>query len=417
VAADAPVVPSLTPEPLMPDALTPDALIPDTTSATHNMFRQFGRYLGVAFILSFVALFGAIVDSPDVVPLWWTVVVVLAIHGTAVVMFAASFQRSDITWVVWSGRALCIAYAITVATWPLVWNGNLVDAGYGMWFTQFNGFAAATATLVWRVRWSLPYLVYVVVSVQFVNEAVRTASHNSEVLTDIAWSFCICAMPYAFVVAAIRSVHVLDDTRAQSAQAAADSARTVARAEERARFDALTHDRIMSTLLTAARTPMSNELVLQAAGALTKLDVLEATGRSGPSPMDAAAAIREISSGVNDVDATIAVRSEIPTHTVTRYPSPVVTAIAEAAAEAVRNSIRHAGLGSTRTVHVVAGDEQLTVDVVDDGVGFDTAAIGLDRLGVADSIRGRMTQIAGGSAEVTSGHGRGTSIRLRWRRP
>jgi len=389
----------------------------DSGSSADNLFRQFCRYLGVAFILSFFVFLGAIVESAQVVPLWWTVAVVLAVHGAAVVMFAASFRRADVACVRWSGRVVVVGYGLAVATWPLVWNGGVIDANYGMWFTQFNGFAAVTAAVVWRVRWSLPYLIFVLVSVQFVNDAVHAPTYMTNVATDIAWSVCLCAIPYAIAVAALRSGRVLDATRAQSAQAVADAAGTVARADERARFDALTHDRVMATLLSAARHPMSDELVAQATSTLSKLEVLKAIGEADMRPLEVDDAVRKIIFNVTEVDGTIAVHTDISSRARDEMlPGPVVGTVAEAAAEAARNSIRHAGTEATRALNITVTDSELCVEVVDDGVGFDLSSVRPDRLGVSGSIHGRVEGLTGGSAEVISAPGEGTSVRMRWDR-
>lgn len=390
---------------------------PEATSAADNIFRQFCRYLGVAYILSFIGLSGAILSSADVVPMWWTVAAALSIYGSAFVMFAVSFRRPDVTWVRWAATAVAIGYGLTVATWPLVWNGELIDSSHGMWFTQFNGFVAATAGLAWRVRWSLPYLVYVVVSVQFVNQAVRTPQYETAVLTEIAWSFCLSVMPYAIAVAAVRSGRVLDATRVQSAAAAAEAAATVARASEQSRFDALTHDGVMSALLAAARHPMSDALVAQAAGTLAKLDMLEAGARH-QADYDPAAAISEFRGAAGEVDDTIRVAGVVAVGAeLTRYPHDVVQTMSAAAVEALRNSVRHAGSDARRSVEVTANRDVLLVVVDDDGAGFDPRSVPAGRLGLAVSIRGRMDQLPGGGAVVISSPGKGTSVRLRWTAP
>lgn len=387
----------------------------DSGSSADNIFRQFCRYLGVAYLLSFIFLLGAIVRSTDLVPVWWTVAVVLAVYGVALGMFLASFRRADVTWVRRSGQALAVGYGLTIATWPLVWNGELIDANYGMWFTQFNGFAAVTAAVVWRVRWSLPYLIYVVVSVQFVNDAVHSPAYATNVPTDVAWSVCLCAIPYAIAVAALRSGRLLDTTKVQAAQAAADAAAMVARADERARFDALTHDRVMSTLLSAARHPMSAELVSQATSTLSKLEDLRAIGETDARPLDVDDAVSKIAYTVTEVDGTMVVRTDISSRAGDeQLPGPVVGTMIEAAVEAARNSVQHAGPGATRSMDITVTESELCVEVADNGAGFDLNDVRPDRLGVSGSIHGRMEALTDGSAEVITAPGRGTRVRLRW---
>lgn len=79
-----------------------------------------------------------------------------------------------------------------------------------------------------------------------------------------------------------------------------------------------------------------------------------------------------------------------------------------AAREAILNALRHAGPAS---VYVESTEEEDAVFVRDRGEGFDLDGIGEDRLGVRESIIGRMKR-AGGSARIRS-TSRGTEVQLR----
>ncbi|WP_423918641.1 sensor histidine kinase [Frigoribacterium sp. 2-23] len=69
--------------------------------------------------------------------------------------------------------------------------------------------------------------------------------------------------------------------------------------------------------------------------------------------------------------------------------------------------------GTDRAELVIYGEPgELTVMVIDDGRGFDTTATGGDRLGLKNSVHLRM-QRAGGSAQVWSSPGSGTSVMIR----
>ena len=97
-------------------------------------------------------------------------------------------------------------------------------------------------------------------------------------------------------------------------------------------------------------------------------------------------------------------------------PPVVVRAMAGAAAEALENVARHAGVdGACVQVRPGSGQdgEVLEVAVADDGVGFDLDAVGAHRFGLALSVLDRMAAV-GGCATVESAPGRGTVVRLRW---
>src|SRR5439155_5522319 len=87
-----------------------------------------------------------------------------------------------------------------------------------------------------------------------------------------------------------------------------------------------------------------------------------------------------------------------------------LNAVVAAAREAMVNAAKFAGVPQVQVFVEVEG-ERVTVFVRDRGNGFDPAAVGRDRRGVAESIVGRMAR-NGGAAAVRSSPGHGTEIEL-----
>lgn len=83
-------------------------------------------------------------------------------------------------------------------------------------------------------------------------------------------------------------------------------------------------------------------------------------------------------------------------------------ALVDAAGEAVLNAAKHAG--GAISLYAEVGDGRVEVFVRDRGPGFDPDKVPADRLGVRQSIRGRM-QRCGGSCQIRSGE-RGTEVTL-----
>lgn len=79
-----------------------------------------------------------------------------------------------------------------------------------------------------------------------------------------------------------------------------------------------------------------------------------------------------------------------------------------AAREGIVNALKHAGPAS---VYLESTSAEDAVFIRDRGAGFDTAGIEADRLGVRESIVGRMNR-AGGTAQIRSGQS-GTEVQLR----
>ncbi len=87
-----------------------------------------------------------------------------------------------------------------------------------------------------------------------------------------------------------------------------------------------------------------------------------------------------------------------------------VEALVAATGEAATNAAKWSGCDSV-SVFVEVTDDEVQSFVRDTGVGFDRGEIAEDRLGVKESIVGRMERI-GGRAEIITAPGEGTEVRL-----
>lgn len=95
-------------------------------------------------------------------------------------------------------------------------------------------------------------------------------------------------------------------------------------------------------------------------------------------------------------------------------PARAVETAGAAAAEALRNSVRHAA-AAERTVSVAVSPERIDVLVQDRGPGFDVNHLDGSQLGIRNSIIGRMRALPGGAATVESAPGDGTRVAVTWR--
>lgn len=95
-----------------------------------------------------------------------------------------------------------------------------------------------------------------------------------------------------------------------------------------------------------------------------------------------------------------------------RVPATVAAALADSAAAALANVVRHAP-GAAATLRLTGDAGAVVVEVADDGPGFDPTTVPAHRYGLRESIHGRMSSV-GGRAVVTSTPGAGTRIRLEW---
>ncbi len=96
-------------------------------------------------------------------------------------------------------------------------------------------------------------------------------------------------------------------------------------------------------------------------------------------------------------------------------PGAVAQTLRDAAAEAMRNSMRHAGPDSELTLRATIASQRIDIDLSDTGRGFELSEVGHDRLGVRESVLGRVEALEGGFARVHTASGEGTRVELRWR--
>ena len=126
-----------------------------------------------------------------------------------------------------------------------------------------------------------------------------------------------------------------------------------------------------------------------------------------------AADVREL---VSAAARSAAVRAEVAAPgSPVLLPRAAAEEVAAAVTAALDNAARHAGDGARAWVLVEDDGGAVTVTVRDDGAGFDPEVLdeaeAAGRLGVAQSIRGRVRAL-GGEVRVDSARGRGTEVEM-----
>ncbi|UYP19757.1 ATP-binding protein [Rhodococcus sp. Z13] len=376
---------------------------------------MFVRFVSIGYLCYLVLLVPAIVAQAQLTAPWWTPVAVFAIFGSGAALGLESFR--SVTRIKRVAAVNALAYPVVVALWFVAWNGAPASPDDSLWFTLFPGVASFAAVAAWRPRWAVVHMLVAVLLAQSANHVVREAPFSSFLAPDLAFALTFCSLFLAAAVVALGTGRTLDDTIATTHATAAAAAAAEARNAERERFDALVHDRVMSTLLAAARRAPQDSLVQQARRAVDEIDELRA-GTDIRTRIDAGTVLARLRSAATEVDEDIAFTVRVdPDCDGTPFPPEPVSVTAAAVAEAVRNSLRHAGSNATRTVDVDIAPRRIAVQVVDDGKGFDPDAVDPHRLGLEVSIRGRMRQLDGGRAVVESTPGAGTRVMLSWQEP
>jgi signal transduction histidine kinase len=178
------------------------------------------------------------------------------------------------------------------------------------------------------------------------------------------------------------------------------------RSQERAEFAAHVHDSVLHTLTLIQRNVDDPREVTRLARAQER-ELRTWLYRPAEDPdQTLAAAVQRLTAEVEDAHG-------VPIEVVCVGDCPLdegLSAQLQAAREALVNASKYAA-EDTISVYAEVEPDQVTIFVRDRGAGFDLDAVPEDRLGVRQSIIGRM-QRNGGKAIVRSTPGEGTEVQL-----
>ncbi len=371
------------------------------------------RLVSVGYVAYLALLTPAIIAESAHMDPWWPPITVATVFGLGLLPGMASF-RSDTRLVRATAAAAAVAFLIAAATWGTAWNGPDLDPGDAFWLAAFPGLASLAALIAWPLSLAAAYLVLVCGATSVIVTAARGGWALSLLPSQIAFGIMFCALYFGAAAMAIRTVRLLDTTKETTYRAAAAAAAQRAQTVERERIDALIHDNVLSTFLAAGRGQPQTVVGPLAASTLAELDALQS--RVGPDELFSwEQAVTHLRNSAAEADnrATFIVSHRDAAHP-DELPADDIRTVGSALSEALRNSRRHAGIDARSSVTVRLTDALLSVDVIDDGAGFDPSALPPHRLGIAVSIVGRMRSLPGGSASVHSRRGSGTRIHLEW---
>jgi signal transduction histidine kinase len=278
--------------------------------------------------------------------------------------------------------------------------------GEGSWIAVLASTTVINTQATAPARWSVPAgLLLTAAYVIGANAAGNRAEAAAHAATLLVQTACAAMMTGVMRRRIGRADRDFADYQRLSGEAVA--ARTAREVERRQNRDL--HDTVLATLtmvgLGAVAGP-SPALRQRCAADLRTLGALadaRSTPTGGPVSLD------------DRLRATLARLPELPvaaTLEPCEVPAGIAEALADSAAAALSNVVRHApGASATLRLTRVAG--AVVVEVGDDGPGFDPGAVPAHRYGLRESVRGRMAAV-GGHVEVHSAPGAGTRIRLEW---
>ncbi len=189
--------------------------------------------------------------------------------------------------------------------------------------------------------------------------------------------------------------------------------------DERARLDQLIHDDVMTTLTAAAQSTDAATEQATAVLARETLATIDDQGEPGEAgDLSVAVLASLVEQTVRRVSPDVVWSADVHAAAASlRLPGPLAQTLLSALRESVRNAVRHSGATTVAValeVGWIGGELVLQARVVDDGRGFDTDRLPVDRLGVRVSMLEASHQV-GLLTRLQSRPGRGTTFATSWR--
>lgn len=344
----------------------------------------------------------------------WAMIAIPVVYASLVFSLLCALAKR---FVVGGARVVAFIYIAALVTWPMfVADPEQVQTG-DHWLYQLTTVATAAAAIGFRTRVATIYLVVVPLIYGVIRALPQGGTGPVELGFFNAVYAIILGAAVLVIVTMLRVAASNVDTAQQTALSRYSRAvRQHATEVERVQVDAIVHDSVLTTLLTAARAHGDREQALagrMAADAMRHLaDAALVTPDDGSTVRFRQLADR-LGAAARGMPVAFSVRRRGVDARI--IPAGTAESLYSAAMQAMVNSAQHAGgPGVRRWLHVTGMPEGLIEIVVGDaGAGFDLASVPEERLGVRRSIVER-TASGGGTAEVASEPGRGTVVTLHW---
>ncbi|WP_157411943.1 sensor histidine kinase [Agreia sp. Leaf283] len=381
------------------------------------------RVTGIfGFVFALQSLPAVIAAQSYVGPAWAVALPVVVFAGILGVVVTSIIGRG----VAVAGGVAAGVFVLSLVLWPaaVLQPNEVAPSEPWLWYIMVVSMACAVVSFnMWLAG-------CYIVAVSLIYAVLRSLPSGGEAGAGLA---ALDAL-YVFILGTVNLVLVTTLRRAADrvdrAQQAAMLRYSVAVKQdameaERLHVDALVHDRVLTTLLSAAKSSSAMERDLVVGMARDALRALHSSGEAGDPGFEVplgelaerlANAANVLSPGFDYAQQSITGQS---------VPSDVAEAVFSAAVQAMVNSLQHAdgaeaasvpvSIERTVSLHPLQG-EGFTVQVSDTGVGFDPAAVPQERLGLRVSIRERVATV-GGAVQVHSVPGGGASIVIVWPDP
>ncbi|KQQ95875.1 hypothetical protein ASF62_05210 [Leifsonia sp. Leaf325] len=311
-----------------------------------------------------------------------------------------------------------VVYLLAVLVWPL----NVGDPADFAENTPWIWYLVTVATTNAAIAFRLPVAILYTILTPLAYGIIRVSPAGGDVgftraSLDTVYAILLSSAALIIFTSLRQAAEAVDDAQAGALAKYAEAVRQHATDVERVQVDAIVHDSVLTTLLSAANADRPEQKVLAARMARTALKHLEVAAAPPVDderdvPLDRLA--RRIRSSASEFSTPFVIRAtHVASHGV---PVQAAEALYSASVQAMVNSMQHAGGAASlvrRRLTVTGLADGCRITVSDTGRGFDAAGIPQERLGIRVSIIERMLSV-GGTARIESSPGAGTTVTLQW---
>lgn len=389
--------------------------IPTRESAAERLRRVLYTACGIgALVFGALLLAGdsGLLAQRDVLAPWfWWASVVIAIGLPASLLLLARTVPAVVTRRV--AQASVFGFLGVQLLWVPAMTVDVLPDESTPWIQGITALSSTIVGVTWISRW---IWVFPAVQGPMVATVQLFASDTDAIdaVLDGVGALLFCSVLTGVAQAVVRAGEAQDVAAEQARAAATAAASSATREREQVRINGIVHDDVMSVLLAGSRSDADPDLPARATAALASVHAITAPVRDQHAPIAGDMVEATVRGTVADFSPDAQVVIDAAPGCV--VPSGVVTAVAEALGEALRNVDRHAGPDARAEVTARVGADDMVVVVTDHGRGFDPGAVKATRLGIQASIIGRMAALPGGDSTVQSRPGEGTRVTIGWRR-
>lgn len=322
-------------------------------------------------------------------------------------------------------RGLAGFHALSTLALLALWIPSMTDkaAMHGGGLTWINNMIAVASS---EAAIALPFIatwIYMLVMTgegAVVRYITYGAADPSQAIQDAVMAFLLSGFMMALIQLTVQAGKEQDRAAAAAQDIATANAAKATLERQRTRYHATTRDEVVTALYTAAQnTPEARQVARESA-----IVTLSKLNQTGAIHSVATIPISELNVQLRTAAVAQGISyafSETGQEAPLEVPLEVSDALVDAMTEAMRNSNRHAERRDGRDVHRTARATRLPrgIEIVirDDGKGFNSRRVGVDRLGMRLNIIERVNSLTGASAAITSVPGRGTTVTLDWNEP